>query len=92
MNTSFPPSVKATLWSYDTNKLDIGADKKRIITNVLNYGTMPAVEWLFKTYPRSEIKTVTAQPLPGEWNKRSLNLWATVFDIQPEIKTRFESV
>ncbi|HKK54645.1 MAG TPA: hypothetical protein VJ926_03940 [Patescibacteria group bacterium] len=36
---------KPFLWSYDIEKLDVGRDKRRIITNVLNLGTKKACDF-----------------------------------------------
>lgn len=41
---------KPFLWSYDIEKLDIEKDKRRIITNVLNWGTKKACESLFDLF------------------------------------------
>ena len=89
MRTPLPSSVKAALWSFDTDNLDPDRHQERIITNVLNLGTHDALLWLFKTYPRERIAAVVAHPRPGEWNKRSLNYWSLVFDVEPRTTTRF---
>ena len=78
-----PSYVRPFLWSYDIEKLDLLRNKKRIITNVLNLGTRKATDWLFKTYSQEDIKKTIINPLPGEWNKKSLNFWSLIFDIQP---------
>jgi len=89
MNTRFPASVKAVLWSYDVDKLDLRAHKAHIITNVLNLGTHDAVAWLFATYSRHEIAAQVEHPRPGEWNLKSLNYWALVFGLEPKVTARF---
>ena len=58
MKKSFLKKIAPFLWSYDVDKMDADRDKKRIITNVLNLGTKSAVEELFQTYKKSEIKEV----------------------------------
>lgn len=77
-----PKFLKPFLWWLDTDKMDIGRDKKRIITNILNYGTKKAIGWLFKTYSKEDIKKVVENPLPGEWDKKSLNFWRIFFGIK----------
>jgi len=86
---NIPASVKATLWSYDVSQMDIERDKERIITNVLNFGTKDAVDWLRVTYKKNEIADVVAHPKSGEWNKPSLNLWALVYGASPIVRKRF---
>ena len=79
MKNNIPNSVRATLWSYDVDSMNTDRDKVLIITQVLNYGTMDAVEWLNNTYKRSDITECIHSPLPGMWNKKSLNLWSLIF-------------
>lgn len=87
--TNIPDSVKATLWSYDTSKIDLIKDKNLIINHVLNFGTSPATDWLFKNYSKEDIVPLIQNPIPGFWDKKSLNLWAIVFGVKPNITTRF---
>ncbi|MBI3631354.1 MAG: hypothetical protein HY219_00605, partial [Candidatus Staskawiczbacteria bacterium] len=87
-----PNFIKPFLWSYDIDALDILQDKKRIITNVLNFGTSEATNWLFKTYTKEDIKSALTNPLPGEWNNKSMAFWSLIFDITPrKITSRFET-
>ncbi|MFH1233641.1 MAG: hypothetical protein V1649_03255 [Patescibacteria group bacterium] len=78
-----PQFVRPFLWSYDIDALDISRDKRRIITNVLNFGTDKATNWLFNTYTKEDIKNCLINPLPGEWNNKSMTLWSLVFDVLP---------
>lgn len=89
MPIEFPDAVKATLWSYDLDRLDLQAHKAQIITQVLNYGTADAVAWLFATYPHEEIVKMVEWPRPGEWNRKSLNYWSIVFGVRPVSSKRF---
>jgi len=89
MPAPLPPNVKAALWSFDTDRIELEQHSERIITNVLNLGMHEAVLWLFRTYPRERIAEVVANPRPGEWNKRSLNYWSLVFDVEPRSTSRF---
>ncbi|MCF7820595.1 MAG: hypothetical protein K9M44_03965 [Candidatus Pacebacteria bacterium] len=75
---------KPFLWSFDISKMDIEKHKKRIITNVLNLGTKEATDLLFKIYNKEDIKKYIENPMPGEWNDKSLNYWSMVFNIQPK--------
>lgn len=84
----FPPAVRACLWSYDLSALDVERDATLIITNVLNFGTKEATDWLFGTYPRPQIATVIEKPLPGRWDKKSLALWSLMFGVKPKLHGR----
>ena len=90
MKNELPQSVKAALWSYDTNQFDLVRDKERIITNVLNYGTKEATDWIIASYSRKDIEDVVQHPRPGEWNKKSLNFWSIVLGVVPLLRTRFQ--
>jgi hypothetical protein len=84
INNSIPQSVKVTLWSYDTDKVDIISDKKLIISQVLNYGTKEATDWLFQTYSKEEIAQEAASIPTGQWDKKSLALWSLYLGITPQ--------
>lgn len=71
-----PDYIKGYLWSYDPKALDIEHDFKRIITNVLIYGDLKAINWVFTTYSKKHIKTVISDPLKGEWDAKSLSFWS----------------
>lgn len=84
-----PNFVQPFLWSYDIGALDLISDKRRIITNVLNFGTKKATDWLFKTYTKKDIKNCLVNPLSGEWNKKSIAFWSFLMDVKPgQVNTR----
>ena len=83
---SLPPSVKNVLWSYDLRQIDLNKHKKLIIAQVLNFGSTAATDWLFRTYKMDEIKDIAAQIPSGQWDKKSLNLWALYLGIHPAAK------
>ena len=85
----FPQSVKNTLWSYDTDQLDIKKDKNLIIFSVLNWGTKDAVMWLYKIYSKDDIKKVIKESNTQNWSYKSLNYWTSFLDVQPIHKKRF---
>lgn len=90
MKSPIPASARAALWSYDITKLDLEneADRLRIITNILNHGTKEATDWLFSVVKKEDIEHAITHPLPGEWNKKSLNFWSYLFDVIPGDTTR----
>ena len=88
MKSKIPSYVRPFLWSYDLSKIDLEKDKKRIITNILNYGTQEAVSWLFSVYEKSDIVALVKNPLPGEWGDKSLHFWSFILDVSPKISRR----
>ncbi|MDO8610060.1 MAG: hypothetical protein Q7R95_05900 [bacterium] len=79
-----PQSVKAVLWSYKLDRIETHKHKKIIVSQVLNFGSIEAIEWLFKQYGFAEVaKEANTIPLL-QWNKKSLSLWKIVLSINPK--------
>ena len=53
-----PKNLQPILWSVDINNLDLKKDNSYIINQILAYGTWQNLKWLFKNYPKAEIKEV----------------------------------
>lgn len=77
-----PANIKPFLWSYDTEKLDIKNNQKRIIINVLNLGNKQATDWLFEVYSSAEIKAAMKSPLGKELSPKSLNYWKLILNLK----------
>lgn len=91
MKVIMPKSVKACLWSYDTEKIDFSVPdyRTRVIQNVLNRGTSEAIFWLREMFSEKEIKEVIKKSSVFDWNKKSLALWSLVFNVSPTREGRF---
>ncbi len=50
-----PKDLQAALWSSNVRQLDLEKHKPYIIHQVLTFGTIEQLKWLFKTYPKREI-------------------------------------
>jgi len=50
-----PPFLQGVLWSTKIENLDPRDDKIYIINQVLSYGSLPMIKWLFQTYPKETI-------------------------------------
>ena len=60
-----PKSLQPILWSQDVGTLDLKKDKIYIIHQVLRYGSLDNIIWLFRTYSKKEIESVfTNNPSP----------------------------
>lgn len=55
---SIPKTLQAVLWSVDIAHLNLEKDKIYIIHQILSYGRMEDIKWVFKTYPKEEIVEV----------------------------------
>ena len=50
-----PKKLQPVLWSTNVNLLDIQRDKSYIIHQVLLYGSLEEIRWLFITYSKREV-------------------------------------
>lgn len=87
-NSILPQSVKNTLWSYDTDKIDLQKNKQTVVSQVLNFGNKDATDWLVKTYGENQIAQIANNIPLGQWDKKSLALWSLVFNIKPKSKSQ----
>ena len=53
-----PTSLQGILWSKNIKNLDLEKDKIYIIHQVLSYGSLEQIKWLFNIYKRKEIQEV----------------------------------
>jgi len=53
-----PKRLQPILWSVDVKNLDLEKDKVYIINQILGYGGMETLSWLFKSYPKKVIKQI----------------------------------
>lgn len=59
-----PPSFQSVFWSVRLEDLDLEKDKIYIVNQILSYGRIEELKWLFKTYPKEVIKEVfVKQPI-----------------------------
>ena len=53
-----PEMFRPILWSFDLSQIDLERDKKTIIVNAINYGTMAHWRWLVKCYGSSVVNQI----------------------------------
>lgn len=58
MKNKLPKELQPVLWSVKIEDLDLIKDKVYIINQILSYGNLSQLKWLFKNYSFSEIKNV----------------------------------
>ena len=56
--TVLPENLKGILWSKNINNINLENDKIYIIHQVLSFGDIEEIKWLFKNYTLGEIKMV----------------------------------
>jgi len=78
-----PALIVPYLWYLDIDRVDLERDKKRIVLNVLNYGSREATDWLFSYYKKEDIKEIMkSYGALGELSAKSLNYWCQLLDIK----------
>lgn len=77
-----PNFLQSALWSYDLKKMAKSRDKKIIITQILNHGTWPQIQWLLKNYSSKEIKRILKNPSRGVWQADVINYWEKIFNLR----------
>jgi len=58
MSVTIPKKLQPILWSTNVELLDIERDKRYIINQVLIYGTLDEIKWLFDAYSKREVVRV----------------------------------
>ena len=76
-----PRLIKPLFWSYKFSKLDVHKHQQTIIKQIMEYGTMPMISWLFKTYKKNDLKKCFKQCRSGDLSPKSKNFWQLVLKI-----------
>jgi len=62
---AIPQEFQPILWSTNIKSLDLEKDKNYIIHQILSYGSLQQIKWLFKIYGKEKIKKVFVRnPVP----------------------------
>lgn len=85
-----PQSVKEVLWSYDISKIDLQKHRRLIVSQVLNFGTKKATDWLFKFYGKDVVRETASEIPLGQWDQKSLALWSQYLNFT--VKSRSEKI
>ena len=91
MDLAIPKFIKACLWSYEVEKIDLSLPSHRriLIQNILNRGTTDAVLWLKTHFSENQITEVIKESSNSDWNRKSLALWSLIYNISPAKAGRF---
>lgn len=68
-----PKRLQAVLWSSDIKDLNLERDKRYIIHQILRYGTLDDINWLFHAYSREKVRDVFLSYPSKNYGKESLN-------------------
>ena len=50
--------LQPILWSKDIKSLDLKKDRVYIVHQILSYGNLSHIRWLFNIYPKKEVRRV----------------------------------
>jgi len=56
MKNRLPKRLQSVLWSTDISQLNLRKDRAYIVNQVLSFGSLEDLRWLFKVYPSNVIK------------------------------------
>lgn len=75
-----PPSfLKKYFWEIDFEKLDVERKDRYVVARLLERGDEEALRWMFKNYPREQVKDVLKKT--RALSRVSANYWALVLRI-----------
>ncbi|OGG06287.1 hypothetical protein A3D05_02660 [Candidatus Gottesmanbacteria bacterium RIFCSPHIGHO2_02_FULL_40_24] len=69
-----PKYLRAILWSADITKLNPRKDAPYIVHQILSYGRLNHIIWLFKNYPKSEIIRIFKETPYKDYTPSRFNL------------------
>lgn len=79
-NAKMPDFLKRYFWDVDFATLDPDKYSTYVIERLLDIGDIDATAWLFKTYPKNDIKEIVKNT--RQLSKKSLNYWLTILDLE----------
>lgn len=68
-----PKNLQATLWSKNTSKLNLEDDKEYIVHQILAYGGLDQLKWLFKVYKPNQIRKIFIEHPEKNYSEKTFN-------------------
>lgn len=68
-----PASLQGILWSTNVKNLDLNKDVDYIINQVLSYGALEQIRWLFNVYNKNIVKKVFLKRSQNVYTPPALN-------------------
>ncbi len=78
-----PVRLKPLFWSYKFESLSLEKNKRLIIKQILNYGTIEDWKWLVSVYTKQGVKETITKLYETELNRGSLKLAEILFNSKP---------
>ncbi len=71
-------------WDIDVRKLKLEVHSTLIITQILNYGSLAAIQSLFKVYTLDAMRAALEQPVRGCWYPGTYKAFCILLDAEPK--------
>lgn len=68
-----PKKLQGVLWSVDVDQLDLEKNKSYIVNQILSFGTLEELRWLFSVYPKEVVKEVFVKEPSKVYTKPAFN-------------------
>jgi hypothetical protein len=82
-----PLTKKSLFWDTDTSAIDMVKNKRYIIERILRFGDFDDYSWLKNIYSSNEIEKVITRDR-SELDKKSLNFWLNIYNINNQHASR----
>jgi hypothetical protein len=83
-----PVNLENLFWSYDFKSLDLEKDKKLIVKQILNYGTIEDWKWLVSVYGKTGVQETISKLYESEFRPQSLKLAQILFNSKPSHESK----
>ncbi len=83
-----PKHLKPLFWSYRFETLDLEKDKRLIVKQILNYGTIEDWKWLVFVYGEEKVKSIIEKLYESEFRLKALKLVELIFKTKPIYASR----
>jgi len=78
-----PDGLKPLFWSYKFESLSLEKNRKLIVKQILNYGTIEDWKWLLSTYTKKGVQETISSLYESELRSGSLKLAQILFNSTP---------
>ena len=78
-----PSKLKPLFWSYEFESLSLEKNKKLIVKQILNYGTIEDWKWLLSMYTKKGVQETISKLYESELRSGSLKLAQILFESTP---------
>ena len=82
MQEPLPETFRPLLWSYNFNRVDPERNRKIIIVQAINYGTLAHWRWLVQRYGRDAVRQLLTTVPATELRPRARHLASLVFGVE----------